>query len=157
MLKSEKNFLEKIADHIPGLKGYREKEDRRTTDKRLRDFICDRLSLLVDVVNTEKAKATNNGNLPILQAFSSLDKKMTLVTDEIRYASYGYSGLFDQLKIREEELDKIYTFDNGMLERVDAIIEKAKSAFDVESVINELNDLHEYFKKRAGMFNNPSE
>ena len=29
MYQSEKNLLEKLADAIPGLKGYREKESRR--------------------------------------------------------------------------------------------------------------------------------
>ena len=32
MPQSEKNFLEKIADRVPGLAGYRAKESRRDTD-----------------------------------------------------------------------------------------------------------------------------
>jgi hypothetical protein len=40
---SEKNFLERLASYVPGLGGYREREGRRETDRRLREFLATRL------------------------------------------------------------------------------------------------------------------
>ena len=38
---SEKNFLERIASHIPGIAGYRERENRRETDRRIREYLAE--------------------------------------------------------------------------------------------------------------------
>jgi len=34
-------------------------------------------------------------------------------SDKIRTASYGYSGFFDAVKINEDELAQLYSFDQG--------------------------------------------
>jgi len=41
--------------------------------------------------------------------------------DTIRYASYGYGGIFDLEKIREEELDQLYSFDLSLMEDLDGL------------------------------------
>ena len=40
---SEKQFLEKVAEWLPGVKGYREKEARRDTDRKLREALARRI------------------------------------------------------------------------------------------------------------------
>jgi hypothetical protein len=46
-----------------------------------------------------------------------------MIGDRIRFASYGYAGFFDLVKVREEELDRMYEFDASLLEGVDGMKE----------------------------------
>jgi hypothetical protein len=118
---SEKNFLEKLADAIPGLRGYRAREDRRETDKRLREYLAARLDRVKEKIDSIKLDLTNQGNLQALNAVGLLQRRLQKAADSIRFASYGYSGLFDQMKVREEELGKIYAHDLKMVDAVAAL------------------------------------
>jgi hypothetical protein len=41
--------------------------------------------------------------------------------DRVRLASYGYSGLFDAVKINQDELEQMYNFDAALFEYVDRL------------------------------------
>jgi hypothetical protein len=47
--------------------------------------------------------------------------KLQLLIDRIKTASYGYAGLFDAVKVKEEQLDALYAFDNQMLGFADEV------------------------------------
>jgi hypothetical protein len=122
MEKSEKSFLEKIADRIPGLAGYRAKEARRDTDKRLREYIASQIDQIRLKIEGIKAAATDDGDLDMLDDLGRLDSRMQRTADALRFADYGYSGFFDQVKIREEELDRIYAYDEAILGDLDLLV-----------------------------------
>ncbi|MEW5765018.1 MAG: hypothetical protein ACOYXN_09705 [Acidobacteriota bacterium] len=128
MLRSEKNFLERIADIIPGLAGYRAREDRRTTDKRLREYLAARLDRVRDQVESAKLQATNAGQLAVLNDLGLLHRKLQGAADSVRFASYGYTGLFDQVKIGDAELEALYAHDLKILEAVEALESAAADA-----------------------------
>jgi hypothetical protein len=69
----------------------------------------------------------NDGLLERLDDVDRLSQKLIKLAGLIRHASYGYSGFFDQVKIQEMELDKIYQYDLSLLG-------------DVEVLENSLND-----------------
>jgi hypothetical protein len=46
-------------------------------------------------------------------------KKLDQVENRIRFASYGYAGFFDAVKIEEPQLDRIYQFDLSLVEKVE--------------------------------------
>ena len=118
---SEKNFLERLADRIPGLAGYRAKETRRDTDKRLREHLARRLDRGRELLNAVRRAITKAGDLDPLSTVGAVDKRLQRAADSLRHASYGYSGLFDQVKIREDELDRIYRFDLELLDEVESV------------------------------------
>ncbi len=127
MTVSEKNFLERLASHIPGVSGYRERDGRRETDRRVREFLAGRLdegrSGLTDLRNL----ATDAGQLKMLDAIGRLDRVLQKAASSLRYADYGFSGLFDQLKIREAELDQICAYDAALVSDVVALSETLRS------------------------------
>lgn len=144
MLKSEKNFFEKILDKIPGLKGYRERDDRRTTDKRLREYLARRLDIARGKISEIKLEYTNKGMLDKLDEIGELERRLMKLTDSIRYASYGYSGLFDQLKMGEEELNKLYEHDLSFLEAIEELENLLKEKnLEIKEVLNKLDLLVE--------------
>src|SRR3990172_7310562 len=118
---SEKNWLENLADAIPGLKGYRDKEARRDTDKRFREYLASRVEAARKTIEEVKRARVNEGRLDGLDELDRLSQKLMKTASLIRYASYGYSGFFDQVKIQETELDQIYQFDLSLLTEVEAL------------------------------------
>ena len=57
-----------------------------------------------------------------LDEIGRLDRRLRRAADSLRHASYGYTGAFDQVRMRDEELERIYRFDLGMLDQVEAFI-----------------------------------
>jgi hypothetical protein len=121
MYQSEKNWLEKLADAIPGLKDYREKEARRDTDKRFREYLANRIDTSRGVLEEVKREQLNAGKLEDLDDVDRLSQKLFKIANLIRHASYGYSGFFDQVKIQEAELDRIYQYDLSLINDVEAL------------------------------------
>jgi hypothetical protein len=53
-----------------------------------------------------------------------------LLIDSVRTASYGYAPLFDLVKVKEDQLDALVAFDEGLLagvDRVKAIVDNMSS------------------------------
>lgn len=128
MHQSEKNLLEKLADAIPGLKGYREKEARRDTDKRFREYLAGRIEAVRNRIDDSKREIVSTGRLDGLAEIDRLSQKAFKAAGMIRHASYGYSGFFDQVKIQEAELDKLYQYDLSLLAEIEALEAAAPNA-----------------------------
>jgi len=124
---SEKNFLEKVASHIPGVAGYREREGRRETDRRVREFLAGRLDEGRAGLTALRNAATDSGQLKTLDAIGRLDRILQKSVSSLRYADYGFSGVFDQLKIREAELDQIHAYDAALVTDVVALSDALRS------------------------------
>jgi len=117
----QRNWLERLGDKIPGYSGYVDKERRRDMDKRHREKVADRLRAAKGPLTEVMKDLTNGGRLmevgPVDQAIKRLDK----LENRIRFASYGYAGFFDAVKIQEPQLDAIYRFDLALVEGVEKI------------------------------------
>lgn len=135
---SEKNFLEKIASHIPGIGGYRERESRRETDRRIRDYLAARLDEGRAGLNALRNQATDAGQLKTLDAIGKLDRILQKSVSSLRYADYGFSGLFDQLKIREAELDQVYAYDAALVTDVVALSDALRAGSEAVPEISVL-------------------
>ena len=121
--EQDKGIIETIAGYIPGFSGYMSRERRRDSDKIQREFLAEALAdnkaFLDDVIR----EAASEGMLEILDDLDRLKKKIDKTAGKIRHADYGYSGFFDAVKIREEDLQRMHQFD---LEMVQAVTETGK-------------------------------
>lgn len=120
-IEESKNWFERMAEHIPGYKGYKEKELRREADKTQRLFVAERLDSVLKKVDAIKLDLVNRGDLDKLGLIDVTGRKLRTVTDKIRFADYGYAGLFDTDKVDEPVLDQLYQFDNGLVAAVGEI------------------------------------
>ena len=59
--------------------------------------------------------------MDVLVDMDRLTAKMDRITEKVNHASYGYSGFYDIVKIKEENLDRMITFDNQLLDEVNAL------------------------------------
>jgi len=152
MAESEKNLLERLADAIPGLKGYREKESRRDTDKRFRDYLADRIDRARGSLDELKRTLVNQGKLDGLAELDRLSQKLFQSANQIRHASYGYSGFFDQVKIQENELDRIYEHDLSMLTDVEALEVSLKNPDLAQEWDSKIQALNQKLEDRKHLF-----
>ena len=120
-IEQSKNWFEKMAEHVPGYKGYKEKELRREADKTQRLFVAERLDAVVGQLDSIKLDLVNRGDLQKLALIDVTGRKLRTVTDKIRYADYGFAGLFDTDKVDEPILDQLYQFDNALVTGVGEI------------------------------------
>ena len=120
-IEDSKGGLERLASKIPGYRGYKEKEDRRAADKLLRDHLADQLNEQQRRMAELQRDLLEGGGLLLVDDLERAVTKAQKLADKIRTASYGYAGLFDEVKVKEEELDALYDFDESMLQHVSAI------------------------------------
>jgi hypothetical protein len=120
-IEDSKGGLEGLFSKIPGYQGYKEKEERRAADKLLRAYVSGQLAeqrrRLVDL----QRDLVEAGGLLLVDDLDRAVTKVQKLADKIRTASYGYAGIFDEVKVKEEELDALYEFDEDMLGHVSAI------------------------------------
>jgi len=122
------NFLEKIANAIPGFKGYREKELRRDADRLQREFLASRLDECKKSLNEISAAASRSGNLDVINDIETARKRLDKVANRIRYADRGYAGFFDAIKVKEDALERVYQYDLRLLGGVETIRTAAAAA-----------------------------
>ena len=119
--KSQMRLSERIAAALPGFRGYKEKELRRESDKLIRNNLTLKLSKDKDNVRGIAQKIADKRYLDVLPDIDRLTAKMDRITEKVNHASYGYAGFYDIVKIKEENLDRMITFDNQLLDEVNAL------------------------------------
>lgn len=127
-VESSLGGLEGLARKIPGYGGYKEKELRREADRLLRSELASRFDDQRKRISELQHQLISQAKIEFLDDLERAAMKLQLLIDRIKTASYGYAGLFDAVKVKEEQLDALYAFDNQMLGFVDEV------AADVDQV-----------------------
>lgn len=123
---SDQDPFKKLASYIPGFSGYVERQNRRAADKLLRDTVARRFEELYKRLSALQTELISQGGIQFMDEMEKAALLMRTFTDKIRNATYGYSGLFDAVKINEQELAQIYAYDNAFFD----LAEQVKGALD---------------------------
>jgi len=123
---SDLDPFKKILNYIPGFKGYIQRQSRRDSDKLLRETIASRTEDQWQRISSIQRDFISQGEIAYLDDLEAGAIKLRTFADRIRRAPRGYSGLFDAVKINENELTKIYQYDAAMLD----LTQKVSSAID---------------------------
>jgi len=120
-VQGQMNLPERIAAFIPGFHGYKEKEIRRESDKLIRNHLYLKLSDEKTDLREIEQKLADRRYFDVLTGMDRLLAKMDRVVEKVNHASYGYSGFFDAVKVKEENLDHMIAFDNQLLDGINAL------------------------------------
>ena len=149
------NIFEKLGALIPGYKGYSEREGRRDTDKILRDHIAESLQQNISLLNKWNKAFLKEGKPDKLTEVDDIEKKLRIVTDQIKFAQCGDSGFFDIVQVNEETLDKLYLYDMAFKKKVDEFIANLNSINshekkdeEFENLSDQLDSLKQIVKNR---------
>ncbi len=169
-MEKPKGFADRVEGwmaRIPGVRTYREREHRRETDKKLREHLASRLQEIRSQMKKVVLDLSSKGQMEPLAKLDHLSSHLQQMADTIRYASYGYSGIFDLEKIREEELSQLYTFDLSLVDDLEKIqksvseLGPASAPAEREKKVEEaetfLDSLETKFNQRKEFMSQPAE
>ena len=122
-VKDSRNALEKLIGKIPGFSGYQERQTRRKADQIMRQALADKLAGQRRRLDAAQMDLISSGKLDLVDDLGSAVTQLQTFIDRVRFATYGYSGLFDAVKINQAELEQIYSFDAQMFDYVDRLDE----------------------------------
>ena len=114
-VSGEQDFIKKILAKIPGFKGYIERGDRRMSDKLLREQVALEFEALYSRISGLQRDLISQGGLEYVDDMEAAAIKIRQFIDRVKTASYGYSGIFDALKIKEDKLAQVYEYDAALL------------------------------------------
>lgn len=158
-VKSDHDIFTKLVSKIPGFKGYVEMQDRRASDKLLRDEIAARFTQLEKRVSEVQTQAISMGAIELLDQLESAAIKLRQFADRIRTAAYGYSPLFAAVKVRKEDLAVLYAYDLSLFEKADGIaaaIDNAEASLGTEGITAAMRHLTRLSQEAVDAFNHRS-
>lgn len=113
--------LEKLLDVIPGWGGYQERQNRRKADQLLRQTLAEKLADQRRQLDVAQQDLISHGRIDLVDDVGSAVTQLQTFIDRVRFASYGYSGLFDAVRINQAELEQMYNFDAALFEYVERL------------------------------------
>lgn len=119
--KGQRNLLERLMDKIPGYKGFQDRELRRDVDKLQREHLAKQLGRIKGALRESARRYTDAGQLAALGPFDRIDRVLDGVSQSVRFADYGATGLFDAVKVYDAELEKLYEHDLAVLDDIAAL------------------------------------
>ena len=120
-VNSQQDPFKKLASFIPGFKGYIERQNRRDADKVLRDTVARRFEDHWRRASQLQSDLVSNGQISFVDDMEKAAIKLRTFIDKISTAPRGYSGMFDAVKINEEELESIYQFDAAFFDLAEQV------------------------------------
>lgn len=125
-ITENQDAIKKLLSKVPGFDGYIERQNRRASDKILREAIADRFETLWGRISSLQTELINAGGIEYIDDLERAAIKIRQFIDRIRHAAYGYAPFFDAVKVREEQLAQVYEYDLALF----------KSADEVERAVN---------------------
>jgi len=120
-VKSQQDPFKRLASLIPGFGGYIERQNRRDADKLLRETVARRFDEQWKRTSQIQADMVSNGMIAYVDDMEKAALQLRTFIDKISTAPRGYSGLFDAVKINEEELEAIYQYDAAFFDLAEQI------------------------------------
>lgn len=125
IVTEDRGLIKKFQAFIPGYKKYRNTEDLRTADSLLRKELAAELEKIEGIISEARDEATRNMDLDEVKTIGDLVSYSHKITEKVRHAEQGYSGISTYLKIQETELHALYDYDLGLFHWMDKMREKA--------------------------------
>lgn len=142
--KERMGAIERLLKGLPGIRGYVDKEARRDADKRLRDLIAQELETEKQALLEIQRMLLEGKGLLWLDNIDQAVQKLQTLADRIRTASYGYAGLFDPVKVREEQLDALHRFDQALANRT---VDVRMAVSNLRKAVSENGDIGDATRK----------
>ncbi len=159
-VSDERDIFKKLLAKIPGFKGYIERGDRRMSDKLLREQIANEFESLYQRISSLQRDLINQGEIEYIDDLEASVLKLRQFIDRVKTASYGYAGVFDAIKIKEDELDQVYQYDYALLalsDEVSAAIDNVETSIGTEGLDAAIRHLTSVSQECVDAFNQRSE
>lgn len=154
------DIFKKIASKIPGFKGYVEQQNRRDSDKLIRDTIYRRFRELESRVSDLQVEFINQGKIEYTDDLEKAALRLRTFADRVRTAPRGYSSVFEAVKIKEPELAKLYAYDAALLDKTDEVgraIDNIQASMGTDGLPAAIRNLQSVSKECVQAYNRRQE
>jgi len=110
--------MDRLVRRIPGLGRYQDREGLREADKRVRTYLAELLAGLGREIEPAQRLLAEAGRLDRLPSLDRIGRQVATLADRIRFANYGFAGVFAAHAIRERELAGLHDFDLRLLDEI---------------------------------------
>jgi len=117
-VEDNRGAMKKLELLIPGLRGYRTKEDIRVSDELLRNQVADKLDKARANLDQLRKQIAAAGDYTNLTPVGSLMAQVQTLSGEVRHASQGYAGWVAPIQVNEDKLNKLYEYDYSFVSAV---------------------------------------
>lgn len=128
-----KDLVGKLKNALAGFLGYFDRENRRDADKILREGVALRIEKQWGRISEIQRDMVNQGQLELIDDLEASALKLRQFADRLKTASYGYAGFFDAVRVNEDELEKLYSYDVAMLGVADEV---ERAVDNIEASLN---------------------
>jgi len=116
-VEEDRGLLKKIQTVVPGFRGYRIREDLRDSDRMLRAELAKRLrAQRAQLEDARSALVRTDPMSKALEEIGGVVNAMKRVEAEMLHSEVGYSGVAADVRIRDDELNRLYEYDTSMIE-----------------------------------------
>lgn len=159
-VEEDRGLLKTIQTFVPGFRGYRLKEDLRDSDRMLRAQLAKVLGIQRKGLE-QCRRLVKDLTSPQLDRIGGLISDLKQLEGEVAHAETGYSGIAADIQIGTSELNKLYEYDNGMIDNIGAIgtsveslkaslksSDQAQAESDMDSIESATIEMKERFERR---------
>jgi hypothetical protein len=112
---ADQDVIKKLLSKVPGFSGYIERQNRRASDKILREFIANHYEEQWKRISSVQRDLISQGGIEYIDDVEQASIKLRQFIDRVKTAAYGYAPFFDAVKVNEDELAAVYQYDAAML------------------------------------------
>ncbi len=155
----DRTFLKKLELAIPGFRGYRKREDRRVADSLLRKQLADRLRECTRMAEEIREALASQMELDLIREAGNLVNRLDALESKVRHAEQGYAGVSPDIKVLEDEIERLYEFDYHLIEGIEKLkklLNSAKESVlmgDMDGYKTQLNAINSGIKDFLSTFN----
>lgn len=117
----DRSLLEHIAMFIPGYRGYRERNLRRDMDQLIRKNVFSVMKLSIKDLEWSYRESVNFGPPTRTDDINRIIMKTDKLSQQIYHAKYGYSAIWQAVKVGEGELSDLLRFDANLIDQANKV------------------------------------
>lgn len=117
----ERAFIQRAAEAVPGIRGYRDVEARKETDRLLREHLAERLDGLVEKFGEIRSVADEEGDVDMVDDLERIGERFGRTAEALRAADTSGIPFFEEGEADDQQISRLCAYDSAMLEDLELL------------------------------------
>jgi len=145
--RAARNVLERLGKRIPVMAGYLDRELGRELDQLVRSHLANSLdgARVGVTAYTRTLQLSAEGRI---ERLARIEKELDAFANALRHAGSGYAGLFDAMKVGQDQIERLYNLDLLLVEAVEAVADASEHLAEGDDGVDRLEKAVEQARGR---------
>lgn len=147
LTQPRETFENDLATSISGYGGYQIANDRSKTDRRLREFLSEKLKQIERDLSLFGLKIHQHKNNAFFEPFDRIALSLKVLIQSLENPTYLQAAFFNQKPIDPLKLSQLYEQEMQLVNQVGILVEEVRNLdtitdeYEIEDILNYLFDL----------------